>query len=137
MMRTYSELMSFPTFEERFRYLLLHGKMTEETFGWDRYLNQVFYRSKEWKSLRDEIIIRDDGCDLAHRDHPSRGRTLIHHMNPIAVNDIRDRTELLLNPEYLITVSFDTHQAIHYGDESYLERFKMFVPRREGDTVLW
>lgn len=136
-MRTYSELMTLPTFEERFRYLLLHGKMTEETFGWDRYMNQVFYTSKEWRRLRDEIIIRDDGCDLAHPDHPSRGRTLIHHMNPISSKDIQNRTEILMNPEFLITVSFDTHQAIHYGDESYLKRFEKFVPRSEGDTRLW
>lgn len=133
--RTYSELMTFSTYEDRFRYLKLDGSVGKDTFGFDRWLNQVFYRSPEWKRLRDEIIIRDSGCDLGILDREIFGRILIHHMNPISKEDILDRTDLLLNPEYLICTSKRTHDAIHYGDEDLL--IKDPVIRRPNDTCPW
>ena len=133
--RTYSELITLPTFEERYRYLKLDGKVGEETFGFDRYLNQAFYKSKEWLRIRDFVIARDQGCDLAMSDREIPGRILIHHMNPISVDDILRRSEFLLNPEYLICTIKNTHDAIHYGDESIL--FTMPVERRKNDTCPW
>ena len=118
--RTYSELITFPTFEERYQYLRLNGSVGRETFGFDRYMNQFFYRSPEWKKVRNEVIARDNGCDLGVEGREIFGRVLIHHMNPISPEDIRDRSDLLLNPEFLITTVHNTHQAIHYGDESLL-----------------
>lgn len=135
MLKTYSELIKLPTFEERFQYLRLDGCVGQETFGFDRYLNQVFYRSKEWKSIRDRIIVRDNGCDLGMEGFDIYGRILIHHMNPIAAKDIIDRTDFLLNPDYLITTCHNTHNAIHYGDESLL--IVAPVERRSNDTCLW
>lgn len=135
MVRTYSELSELKTFQERFRYLQLGGLVGEETFGFDRYINQKFYMSKEWKSIRDSIIIRDCGCDLGVEGYEIHGRLYIHHMNPIAVNDIVDQTEFLLNPEYLICTSFNTHNAIHYGDESLL--ITEPVERTPNDTCPW
>lgn len=139
MIRTYSELIRLPTFEERFEYLNLDGRVGTETFGFDRYINQVFYRSKEWRRLRREIILRDsDGkypLDLAHPDHPIFGRVVIHHMNPISVEDVRDATEILLNPEYLICVGEITHPAIHYGDFDLIP--KDYVARTPNDTCPW
>lgn len=135
MVRTYSELSELKTFQERFRYLQLGGLVGEETFGFDRYINQKFYMSKEWKSIRDSIIIRDCGCDLGVEGYEIHGRLYIHHMNPIAVNDIVDQTEFLLNPEYLICTSFNTHNAIHYGDESLL--ITEPVERKPNDTCPW
>lgn len=135
MVRTYSELSELKTFQERFRYLQLGGFVGEETFGFDRYINQKFYMSKEWKSIRDSIIIRDCGCDLGVEGYEIHGRLYIHHMNPIAVNDIVDQTEFLLNPEYLICTSFNTHNAIHYGDESLL--ITEPVERKPNDTCPW
>lgn len=135
-MRCYTELSKLQSFEERFAYLQLDGTVGEETFGFDRYLNQNFYRhSKEWKSVRNRVIIRDNGCDLGCEDHDIAGRVIIHHMNPIQTNDIIHGTELLLNPEYLICVSHDTHNAIHYGDIELLP--KPFVIRKPGDTCPW
>lgn len=134
-MRTYSELIRLSTFEERFRYLQLHGKVGEDTFGFDRYLNQMFYHSKEWKRVKNEVIIRDDGCDLAIPDREIHGRILVHHMNPIVVKDILERTDILLNPEYLISTSKQIHDAIHYGDERSLP--KDFVARNPFDTCPW
>lgn len=135
MIRTYSELITLPTFEERFRYLRLDGCVGRETFGFDRYLNQTFYRSAEWKKLRDQIIVRDNGCDLGMEGFNIYGRILIHHMNPLNVEDFLNRSEYLLNPEYLIAVSHTTHNAIHYGDENLL--ITAPVERRPNDTCLW
>ena len=118
--RTYSELITLPTFEERYRYLKLYGRVGEDTFGFDRYLNQIFYKSKEWRSVRDYVIARDNGCDLGIEGHEIFGKILIHHMNPITKTDILERSDLLLNPEYLICTIKNTHDAIHYGDENLL-----------------
>lgn len=133
--RTYSELILLPTFEERFQYLRLRGAVGQETFGFDRYMNQFFYRSYEWRHIRDEVIARDMGCDLGIEGHEIYGRVLIHHMNPIRPEDIRERSDLLLNPEYLITTIHSTHQAIHYGDENLLIRLP--VERTRFDTCPW
>ena len=133
--KTYSELIVIPTFEERFRYLKLNGIIGEETFGFDRYLNQLFYTSDEWRRIRRDVIIRDNGCDLGIRDREIGGLITVHHMNPITIDDIRNRSELLLNPEYLISVSDLTHKAIHYGDERLL--ITTPVERRPNDTCPW
>jgi len=133
--KTYSELITFPTFEERYRYLRLGGRVGEETFGFDRYLNQIFYRSKEWLEIRDYVIIRDGGCDLGMPDREIVGKILIHHMNPITQEDIVNRSEFLLDPEYLICTIKNTHDAIHYGDESIL--FKDPIIRTKNDTCPW
>ena len=133
--KTYSELIALPTFEERYRYLRLGGSVGEDTFGFDRYLNQKFYQSIEWKRIRDYVIVRDNGCDLGIEDRPIGGRILIHHMNPVTVADIRDATEFLLNPEYLISVTHETHNAIHYGDEDQLARGP--IVRTQNDTCPW
>lgn len=136
MIRTYSELMLLPTFEERFEYLKLNGTVGKDTFGYDRYLNQQFYKSPEWKNLRNKIIIRDDGCDLGIEDRPiSAGRIYIHHMNPLRLDDIITRSEYLMNPEYLICVTYDTHNAIHYGDGSKLIIGP--IVRTKNDTCPW
>lgn len=135
--KTYSELITIPTFEDRYRYLRLGGKVGEETFGFDRYLNQLFYKSEEWLNIRDEVIIRDMGCDLGvlGREIPDGVPIFIHHMNPIAKKDILDRSEFLLNPEYLITTVKLTHDAIHYGDDSFI--FSMPVERSRNDMCPW
>ena len=133
--RTYSELITFPTFEERYQYLRLNGSVGRETFGFDRYMNQFFYRSPEWKKVRNEVIARDNGCDLGVEGREIFGRVLIHHMNPISPVDIRDRSDLLLNPEFLITTVHNTHQAIHYGDESLL--ILSPIQRARHDTCPW
>lgn len=135
MIKTYSELIQIPTFEERFEYLKLDGSVGEDTFGFDRWMNQIFYRSPEWKRIRDEVIIRDNGCDLAMPGHEIYGRILIHHMNPISVDDIERRTDLLLNPEYLISTLHRTHNAIHYGDKSLLPQG--LIVRTPNDTCPW
>lgn len=133
--RTYSELITIPTFEERYDYLRLGGKVGEETFGFDRYINQLFYRSKEWKSIRDHVITRDNGCDLGIEGREIYGKILIHHMNPITKDDILQRSEYLLDPEYLITTIKNTHDAIHYGDRSLL--ITSPVERSRNDTCPW
>jgi hypothetical protein len=136
IIRTYSELIELPTFEERYRYLQLRGKVGEDTFGWDRYLNQKFYRTdKEWLAIRDYVIIRDNGCDLAMSDREIREKIIVHHMNPITKEDIMRRTKFLLDPEYLICTVDSTHKAIHYGDESLL--IKAPVERTKNDTCPW
>lgn len=135
-MRTYRELIRLETFKERFRYLKLSGCVGEATFGYDRYLNQDFYRSKEWKTVRNEIIVRDMGCDLALEGYEIRGKIFIHHMNPIEMKDIVNTSEFLLDPENLICVSMETHNAIHYGDESLL-RSKVLIERKPNDTCPW
>ena len=133
--RTYSELITIPTFKERFEYLRLDGKVGEETFGFDRYLNQSFYKSPEWRSVRDFVIIRDCGCDLAIEGHKIFGKILVHHMNPIRIADIVNRSEYLLDPEYLICTIKNTHDAIHYGDSSLL--ITEPIERTKNDTCPW
>lgn len=133
-MKTYREMRQLPTFEERFKYLQLKGAVGEDTFGFDRWINQKFYRSVEWRRVRDQVIIRDDGCDLGCPDHPINGRVIIHHINPLQVNDFDD-PDYLLNPDYLVCVSHNTHNAIHYGDESLLP--KEWTPRQPNDTCPW
>lgn len=133
--KNYSELSLLPTFEERFEYLKLGGVVGADTFGFDRIFNQKFYQSYEWKTVRNEIIVRDLGCDLGIEDRQIFGRILIHHMNPISLKDISDATNLLLNPEYLICVSHDTHNAIHYGDIRLVK--KDLVERKPNDTCPW
>lgn len=134
--RTYSELIALPSFKERYKYLRLGGAVGEETFGCDRYLNQIFYKSKEWRSIRDEIILRDGGCDLAIPGRTVSAKAIIHHMNPLSKEDILDRTEFLLNPEYLICTSDRTHKAIHYGDDSILLP-DILTERSPNDTCPW
>ena len=133
-MRNFSELSQFLTFEERFRYLRLEGRVGRDTFGFDRYLNQRFYDSPEWKQARRDTIARDLGCDLGVEGFEVYNRILVHHMNPITPDDIQDRNLDILNPEFLITVSHDTHNAIHYGDEYAIPSFNERTP---GDTKLW
>lgn len=133
--RTYSELIRLPTFLERFNYLKLNGRVGEETFGCHRYLNQVFYHSKEWRRIRDFVIVRDNGCDLGVSGYDIFGKILIHHMNPITADDIRNRSDYLLNPDYLICVSHMTHEAITYGDERLLVTEP--IERAPNDTSPW
>ena len=135
IIRTYSELITLPTFEERYRYLRLGGKVGEDTFGFDRYLNQIFYKSNEWLDVRDYVIVRDGGCDLGMPDREIFGKILVHHMNPIRQEDILRRSKWLLDPEYLICTLKNTHDAIHYGDESLL----ILAPteRKKNDTCPW
>ena len=133
--RTYSELIQLPTFEERFDYLRLDGVVGKDTFGFDRYLNQQFYRSSEWKRIRNQVIVRDNGCDLGIDDHEIHGRILIHHMNPISIEDLQHMSDLLMNLEYLICVSHRTHNAIHYGDESLIVTAP--IERTQNDTCPW
>ena len=135
-MRTYSKLIQLPTFEERFEYLQLKGKIGEDTFGFDRWLNQKFYRSKEWKQIRDQVIIRDNGCDLGIVDREIYGKAIIHHMNPVSIQDIVDATEYLLDPEFLVCVSFETHNAIHYGNIEGCLRTDPVI-RVPNDTIPW
>lgn len=138
LIRTYTELMQIPNYIDRYRYLRLGGKVGEETFGWERYLNQTFYKSDEWRSFRREIIIRDHGCDLADFDHEfAEGEIIyVHHMNPIDVNDIVNATRFLMNPEYVISCRKLTHDAIHYGDESLLIPYEL-TARTPNDTCPW
>lgn len=137
IIRTYSELMSLPTFEERFKYLQLNGSVGSETFGYDRYLNQAFYgKSQEWKDIRDYVIIRDNGCDLGMEGYEIQGRIYVHHMNPINVEDIIHQSSFLINPEFLICTTHNTHNAIHYGDEGLLIPNKPII-RTENDTCPW
>ena len=135
MIRTYSELIQYSTFEERFKYLSLKGQVGEETYGFDRWINQKFYRSREWKQIRNLIIVRDSGCDLGISGREILEHIIIHHMNPILLKDITDSTSYLLDPEYLICTSHITHEAIHYGDESLL--ISEPVERRPNDTCPW
>ena len=133
--RTYSELITLPTFEERFKYLQLGGKVGEDTFGHDRYLNQMFYTSDEWRRIRRDVIVRDNGCDLGIQDREIHGLIIIHHMNPITIEDIINRSEFLLNPEYLISTVKNTHDAIHFSDERILITDP--IERRPNDTCPW
>lgn len=131
--RTYSELVKLPTFEERYRYLRLGSQVGDETFGHDRYLNQSFYKSKEWFYIRDEVILRDLGCDLGIPGREIFKRVIIHHMNPLSKTDIIDRTDFLLNPEYLICTTKRTHDAIHYSDDSIL--IPDILPERSANDI--
>lgn len=135
-MRSYNDLSKLPTFEERFRYLQLSGSVGAETFGFERYLNQRFYSSSEWKRVRDIVILRDNGCDLGIQDRIIGGKVIIHHMNPVTRDDILSQSDLILNPEYLICVSPTTHNAIHYGDENLLVP-SIVVERKPNDTCPW
>jgi len=135
MTRSYSELIEIDDFEERFAYLALRSKVGIATFGYERHLNQRFYTSREWRQLRDHIIVRDMGRDLAHPDWEIHTRPIIHHMNPITVDQVVHGDEGILDPEFLITTTLRTHNAIHYGDERQLLR--PLIPRRAGDTKLW
>lgn len=142
IIRTYTELARLPTFEERFRYLKLNGQVGKDTFGFDRMFNQRFYRSEEWKKLRDSVIVRDTGnqntcCDLGVPGCEIYGRILIHHMNPIDLDDILESSKFLLDPEYLIAVSHETHNAIHYGNEQAYLSSRNLIERRLNDTCPW
>lgn len=134
--RVYTELIQLASFEDRFRYLKLNGSIGSSTFGFDRYLNQRFYKSLEWKHVRDFVIVRDQGCDLGCLDKPIFGKILIHHMNPISIGDLSNGYDDILNPDYLISVSLDTHNAIHYGDESIFNKYAV-QERTANDTMLW
>lgn len=133
IIRTYNELRSLRTFDERYDYLKLNGRVSDITFGFDRYVNQVFYKSKIWQDRRRDIIVRDLGCDLGIEEYEIRGGILVHHMNPIQIEDIRDRTDYLLNPNYLICTCLRTHNGIHYGNSSP----NIITERHRGDTCPW
>ena len=135
--RTYSELITIPNFIDRFRYLKLNNKVGEETFGFDRYLNQHFYRLKEWKDIRNYVITRDNGCDLGIEDReiPDGVSIIVHHINPISIKDISNKLDWILDPEFLICTMKRTHDAIHYGDETLL--YDEPVDRTPNDTCLW
>lgn len=133
--RSYRELLQFKTFEDRFDYLKLAGEVGDPTFGYDRYFNQQFYHSSEWRRARNRIILRDNGCDLGMPDYEIHGRIYIHHINPITKQDVEEFSDNLLNPDNLICVTFDTHNAIHYGDERTLP--KTPIERAPGDTCPW
>ena len=133
--KTYSELSKLITFEERYNYLRLNGLVGKETFGFDRYLNQVFYRSSKWRSVRDFVIVRDNGCDLGIEGREIHGRIIIHHMNPITIHDITQQTEFLFDPEFLISTLHETHNAIHYGNTNLL--IQEPVERKRNDTCPW
>lgn len=136
IIRTYKELSELKTFEERFNYLRLNGQVGKDTFGFDRFFNQKFYTSREWRALRDFVILRDNGCDLGIAGREIYGqRIIIHHLNPISLDDIANKTDFLMNPEYLITTIHNTHNAIHYGDESLLQTTP--VERSINDTCPW
>lgn len=134
-MKTYTELSRINTFEDRFEYLRLHGAVGRTTFGFDRHINQTFYKSHEWKRARDIVIVRDDGCDLGVPGYEIHGSLLIHHINPMVVEDVIHGEDWIFNPEYLITTTQNTHNAIHYSDASLLP--KIVVARSSGDTKLW
>ena len=134
--KTYSELIQLPTFEERYRYLRIGGKVGEDTFGFDRYINQILYqRSQRWKRIRDHVIIRDNGCDLGIEDREIYGKIIVHHINPITIEDIELESDLVFDPEYLICTTHNTHNAIHYGNEDLL--IKAPIERSKNDTCPW
>ena len=135
MKKSYTELSKLKTFEERFNYLKLDGKVGSETFGYDRYLNQIFYKSQKWKQTRDKVIIRDNGCDLGIDGYQINDKIIIHHMNPISLEELESGCNEIYDPEYLICVSDTTHNAIHFGNDNILE--KTIIERKPGDTKLW
>lgn len=134
-MRTYDELSAIADYFDRYKYLRIKQSVGERTFGGDRWLNQRFYRSREWKAIRDEVILRDNGFDIGHADYPINGRIYVHHMNPMQPLDLKHGNLAVLDPKYLISVSMRTHQAIHYGDDGLLP--KPLTARLPGDTALW
>ena len=134
-MRKYSELIKIQDFHKRYEYLVLKGSIGEQTFGMERHLNQTFYKSPEWRRFRNDILIRDNGCDMAHEEYPIQGKIIIHHLNPITPDDILKRSYLLLDPENVVCVSHRTHEAIHYGDISLLP--EDYIPRQPNDTIPW
>ena len=136
MIRCYSDLMRLNSFNDRFLYLQMNGSVGRDTFGFDRYINQRFYQSREWKRIRDQVILRDNGCDLGVEGYEIHERIYIHHMNPLLLEDIKTSSEFLLNPEYLITTTHATHNAIHYGDDGLLSRLTP-VERTRNDTCPW
>lgn len=134
--KTYSELITFPTFEERFRYLKLDGRVGTDTFGHDRYLNQLMYnRDPRWKNVRDKVIIRDNGCDLGVEGFEIYGKVIVHHINPIEIDDLLQNRDWIFDPEFLISTTHNTHNAIHYGDESLL--ITAPTVRTKNDTCPW
>lgn len=135
MTRTYSDLIRLSTFDERFKYLCLYGKIGVSTFGFDRYINQMFYNSKEWRDIRHHIIVRDNACDLAIAGRDIFDSIRVHHMNPISIDTLEHNGKLAVDPEFLICTSLTTHNAIHFGDENNLT--KLPEKRRKGDTTLW
>lgn len=135
MIRRYSRMIRLDTFEERYRYLRLQGSVGRQSFGFDRHVNQRFYRSREWRDLRDYVIVRDNGCDLAVEGYEIHDELLVHHMNPLDLDSIKHADPRILDPEFLITTTHRTHNAIHYGDENQLPR--QLVERRPGDTTPW
>ena len=135
IVRSYNELRRIDTFEERFRYLSLNGSVGSSTFGYDRWLNQRFYTSREWRQLRDHVIARDNGCDLGIDGYEIHDKILVHHMNPMIVDDLLAGEESIMDPNFLVVTSHRSHNAIHYGDESLLPR--KYTPRERGDTRLW
>lgn len=137
-LRCYSDLIQYSTFEDRLHYLELHGVVGEDTFGFDRYINQKFYKSPEWRRVRDFVIVRDNGCDLGVKGYDIGDRIIVHHMNPLTLDDISNSSDFLLNPEYLICASKETHDIIHYGFSSdRYSKSKEPVDRKPGDTKLW
>lgn len=135
MIKTYSELIQFKTLEERYRYLRIGGRVGEETFGFDRWMNQVFYKDPRWRDIRDEVITRDNGCDLGLEGYDIHGKIFVHHMNPVTKDDILYNFDSLLNPEFLISTSKRTHDAIHYGNEDLLPQSP--IVRTRNDTCPW
>lgn len=134
--KTYSELITISSFEDRFIYLRLYGSVAQETFGGRRRLNQMLYQCPEWKSVRNTVILRDDGCDLGHKDHPIPGMIFVHHLNPLTPEDILNRDPKVFDLENLISVSFETHNGLHYGTDVFLKNFE-FVERFKNDTCPW
>lgn len=134
--RYFSDMSRYKTFEERFKYVMLNGVVGDLKFNGYRYLNQLLYHCQEWQTTRKKIIMRDNGYDLGCEDHPINGKILVHHLNPISVEDVVERRPIIFDPENLITVSFETHNAIHYGDESILHKYD-FVERKPNDTIPW
>ena len=133
--KTYSELIRLEKYMDRYQYLMLSGRVGQETFGYERFLNQSLYKSYEWRSVRDEVIVRDHGCDLGMEGYEIYGSIIVHHMNPITMDDIQNRNEDIFNPEYLVSTSFSTHNAIHYGDEGLL--ITEPIIRTKNDTCPW
>lgn len=135
MFKTYKELIRIDDYYDRYEYLRLRGLVGESTFGWHRYINQMLYRSRRWKTTRDKVIIRDNGCDLAHPDYEIADKIIVHHINPITLEDVEEEHECVFDLDNLICVSFASHNAIHYGDASLLP--KLLIERRPGDTCPW
>lgn len=135
MIRTYNELNKLETYKDRLEYLSLTGRVGEETFGWDRYLNQMLYRNSEWKQIRRHVILRDEGFDMGLKDYNIVGRIIVHHMNPITIEDLKSHNPIVFDPRYLITVSHKTHNKIHYGSFDEIE--DIYVERKPNDTNLW